>query len=201
MVSEYMNNPWDQQDDEPEAAFHYFTTYLKLVERPRRLRMISDLFNLAYKTIQNYSIRYNWLERARLHDAVIFENDNMHKREVLQIVQDEVTKDGLDDYRNLRQLWTLAASKLSDQLDVADEVSAEHVGSINQLALGRERINRLGRAVAQLPNTYRDVVEVSEPERSNEPMYLHPENGPMLLEATNAKNNTASVSSSTAESS
>lgn len=178
------SNPWDQLEHEPDPAYHYFQTFLNLVERPRRLRIISDLFGLSYKTIQNYSIAYNWLERVRLYDEVMFTQENMSKREVIKALQSEVSRDGLDDYRQMREVWRLALEKLQETIDGRETVDPDLLATLSGLALSRDRINRLGRSVAQMPTTYRHMPDSADEPKPTGPMYLHPDNGPMMLEAS-----------------
>jgi hypothetical protein len=154
---------WDQiYDEESDVAFAYFRDYLHM-PKPRSIQALAREKGVKYGSIGRYSASFKWLDRARAYDEHFSRmlDEQLIARSDLLV---QAVKGGaVEDYARMRRAWEKGMGVVERQLEVATESEepdasdlAKVMNALRALMASREQLDRLGRRVAQLPQTYRN---------------------------------------------
>jgi hypothetical protein len=148
---------WEKRPDETNKSYTAFQLYLQLPlynpdnpERVRSLRTVAeDLGHSAMGTVENWSAKYNWVDRAKIHDETVA---------VRQIVVRDVE---LEEYqKRLVERRTEQTSVMNDIIEQRLQemlLRSKEVSSMEILRLVKslQTLDDIERRIAQLPTTYR----------------------------------------------
>lgn len=167
---------WERRPDESSKSYNAFLEYLKMpirdIDIPSNSRTLANLSQkLGYKvkegkaasTIEQWSSKYDWIERARLHDN--------HNAELTIKVQDASLKEFQQDIIERRTFQSaLLNSVLEQQIqDVMKRQATSYpVDALElvRLTTAAKNLDDLERRIAGLPTNH--TTEKVDDEQTNE---------------------------------
>lgn len=79
-------DPWERLPREPSRAYEGFRAYRELPPGTRTLPQIAAQFGLANRTVQEWSAKFNWIERAKAWDDHVYRIEDQERLDAIRVM-------------------------------------------------------------------------------------------------------------------
>jgi len=178
-VDEFERFPWSRRPDESEKAYAYFKHFLEQ-EHPRIVTKTAEHFTRS--NVDRYVTAYEWRARAEAYDLhqTAIEAHNRHITvAALREMQEHIIAKEIEAYQILEAAWV----ELAEQVQALSDLELpKQVRMFKDIVLTRERIDKMVRRTARMPEQYIPVPAEDRLYKDDDEIYLDESKGPMLID-------------------
>lgn len=147
---------WERLDGETVKAFNAFKTYLRLGNKRSLAKTAEALGHAALGTVQNWSVKYKWVDRVAGYDEAEFDSIEGNRVRLMQANQEQILYDMMNDYNTMLDLWRRSLMNIEERLE-SDPLFILEAKEMKDLVGSRKAIDDIGRRMVGLPNSFLGV--------------------------------------------